>query len=166
MEHVVKSSFEMPFNFWNAMRCPFCNSDQDKVIDSRPSRDGRSVRRRRECLSCDKRFTTYEYVETVPLYISKNDKRVVEYDRNKLVKGIRIAAAKRPVTMDDIDQVVNNVESRIHARAEKEVTSREIGDYVMQELQKLDKVTYIRYASVYRRFQDVGAFTEEVKKLK
>ncbi len=147
------------------MRCPFCESSDNKVIDSRPSNDGRSVRRRRECLGCAKRFTTYEYVETVPLHVTKSDGSVEAYDRNKLTSGIRLSAIKRPVSMDDIDRLVNNVEEHLYGKAEKEVYSKDIGELVMKGLKTLDEVAYIRYASVYRSFEDAGAFTEEVKKL-
>ncbi len=147
------------------MKCPFCGTTGDKVIDSRPSRDERSVRRRRECLNCGNRYTTYEYVEDIALQVKKRDGRVVEYDRNKLATGIRLAAAKRPVSMDDLDQLVSSVERELFARAEKEVASREIGERVMNGLRKLDEVAYIRYASVYRRFEDAGEFTQEVKRL-
>ncbi|MCB2197979.1 transcriptional regulator NrdR [bacterium] len=147
------------------MRCPYCGHTDDKVIDSRPSRDLRSVRRRRECIKCTKRFTTYEYVEEIQLHITKRDGKVEPYDRAKLARGLRVAAAKRPVKMDDIDQLVDDVERKLHAKAEKEVTSREIGEYVMKGLKALDEIAYIRYASVYRRFEDAGDFTEEVKRL-
>lgn len=147
------------------MRCPFCGATEDKVIDSRPSRDDRSVRRRRECLSCGNRYTTYEYVEEIALQVKKRDGSVTEFDRNKLATGIRLAAAKRPVSMDDLDELVSTVVQELSSRAEKEVTSHEIGELVMANLRKLDEVAYIRYASVYRRFEDAGAFTQEVKRL-
>jgi len=147
------------------MRCPYCGHTDDKVIDSRPSKDMGSVRRRRECLACGKRFTTYEYVENIPLHVVKRDGTVEPYDRHKLTRGLRLAAAKRPVSMDDIDQLVDSVESRIYSKAEKDVSSREIGELVMKALKALDEIAYIRYASVYRRFEDAGDFTEEVKRL-
>ena len=147
------------------MRCPYCGHTDDKVIDSRPSKDLRSVRRRRECDKCSKRFTTYEYVEEIQLHITKRDGKVEPYDRAKLARGLRLSAAKRPVSMDDIDQLVDEVEKKLHAKAAKEVSSREIGEYVMKGLKALDEIAYIRYASVYRRFEDAGDFTEEVKRL-
>jgi len=147
------------------MRCPYCGSTEDRVIDSRPSRDERSVRRRRECVGCGKRFTTYEYVEEIALQVLKRDGTISEYDRNKLVMGVRIAAAKRPISMDDIDNLVSEVEQELYSKATKEVSSREIGELVMNRLRQLDEVAYIRYASVYRRFDDAGAFTKEVKRL-
>ena len=147
------------------MRCPYCGHPDDKVIDSRPARDMRSVRRRRECIACGKRFTTYEYVEDIPLHVTKTDGTVEPFDRHKLTRGLRLAAAKRSVTMDDIDELVDRVEEKLHSKAAKEVTSREVGELVMKELKALDEVAYIRYASVYRRFEDAGAFTEEVQRL-
>ena len=147
------------------MRCPYCGHTEDKVIDSRPSRDLRSVRRRRECVKCAKRFTTYEYVEDIPLHVTKRDGTVEPFDRHKLTLGLRLAAAKRPITMDDIDQLVDDVEEKMHSKAAKEVSSREIGEFIIKGLKALDEIAYIRYASVYRRFQDVGDFTEEVKRL-
>ena len=147
------------------MKCPYCGSTGDKVIDSRPSRDEASVRRRRECTNCGNRYTTYEYVEEIPLQVVKRDGTRTEYDRNKLVGGIRLAAAKRPVSQDDIDELVNNVEKQLYSKATKEVASRDIGELVMERLRKIDEVAFIRYASVYRRFEDAGQFTSEVKRL-
>ncbi len=147
------------------MRCPFCGTMEDRVIDSRPGRDGRAIRRRRECLSCGRRFTTYEYVEEVALHVVKRDGRSEPYDRNKLIRGVQVAAIKLPVTIDQIDNLVSRVERKLYAKASKEVSSRDIGRLVMAELKGLDPVAYIRYASVYRRFEDVGEFAREVRKL-
>ncbi|HEB85029.1 MAG TPA: transcriptional repressor NrdR [Bacteroidetes bacterium] len=147
------------------MRCPFCGTMEDRVIDSRPGRDGRAIRRRRECLSCGRRFTTYEYVEEVALHVVKRDGRSEPYDRNKLIRGVKVAAIKLPVTIDQIDNLVSRVERKLYAKASKEVSSRDIGRLVMAELKGLDPVAYIRYASVYRRFEDVGEFAREVRKL-
>jgi transcriptional repressor NrdR len=147
------------------MKCPWCGETSDKVIDSRPSKDESSVRRRRECTSCGKRYTTYEYVEEIPLHVVKRDGKVVEYDRNNLVRGIRLAAAKRSVNQDQIDQLVSDVEQELYSKATKEVDSQEIGELVMKYLRAIDEVAYIRYASVYRRFEDAGQFTREVKRL-
>jgi len=138
---------------------------EDRVIDSRPGRDGRAIRRRRECLSCGRRFTTYEYVEEVALHVVKRDGRSEPYDRNKLIRGVKVAAIKLPVTIDQIDNLVSRVERKLYAKASKEVSSRDIGRLVMAELKGLDPVAYIRYASVYRRFEDVGEFAREVRKL-
>ncbi len=147
------------------MRCPYCKELEDKVIDSRPSRDGGAVRRRRECLNCGKRFTTYEYVEEMELHVIKNDRCTELYDRNKLYRSVAIAIVKRPVSTEQLDKLVSEVESKLYEKASKEIESKMIGDLVMKQLIELDKVAYIRYASVYRRFEDTGAFTEEVKRL-
>ncbi|MBS1262395.1 MAG: Transcriptional repressor NrdR [Calditrichaeota bacterium] len=147
------------------MRCPFCSSLNNKVIDSRPSRDERSIRRRRHCDDCDRRFTTREAVERLSLQVKKRDGSLEDYDRNKLLAGVRLACTKRPVSVQQLDSVTDQVEAYIHSRATKEVTSREIGERVMAELRALDEVAYVRYASVYRRFEDAGEFTEEVRKL-
>lgn len=147
------------------MRCPFCGKTEDKVIDSRPSRDGRSVRRRRECIHCAKRFTTYEYVEEIPLHVIKRDGTLEEYDRNKLLRSIRTSLAKRPVKIEEMDNLADNIEATVNAKAKKEVHSHEIGELVMKGLKAIDQVAFIRYASVYRRFEDAGAFTEEVRRL-
>lgn len=147
------------------MKCPYCGHTDDKVIDSRPSRDESSVRRRRECTSCMKRFTTYEYVEEIPLQVVKRDGAVEEYDRNKLMSGLRLSTAKRSITQEDLDQLIHDIEQELYSEASKEVSSRRIGELVMAGLKSLDEVAYIRYASVYRRFEDAGEFTREVRKL-
>jgi transcriptional repressor NrdR len=147
------------------MRCPFCGSLDNKVIDSRPSRDERSIRRRRHCSECDRRFTTREAVERLGLQVKKRDGSLEEYDRNKLINGIRLACIKRPMTMAILDTITDLVEGKLHSKATKEVESDDIGQMVMEELKKVDEVAYIRYASVYRRFKDAGEFTEEVRKL-
>lgn len=147
------------------MRCPFCASLNNKVIDSRPSRDERSIRRRRHCDDCGRRFTTREAVERIALQIIKQNGNLEEYDRNKLIEGIRLACTKRSVSMQDIERVTDRVEAHLHSKATKEVSAREVGQAVMDELKQLDPVAYIRYASVYRRFEDAGEFTEEVRKL-
>ncbi|MCB2210907.1 transcriptional regulator NrdR [bacterium] len=147
------------------MRCPFCGSLNNKVIDSRPSKDEKSIRRRRHCDECGRRFTTREAVERLGLQVIKHDGSLEEYDRNKLLNGIRLASIKRPMTMAQLDQITDRVESILHSQATKDVNSRDIGLIVMDELKKIDEVAYIRYASVYRRFEDAGEFTEEVRKL-
>jgi transcriptional repressor NrdR len=147
------------------MRCPFCGCEEDKVVDSRSSKEGRAVRRRRECLKCQKRFTTYEYVETVPLTIIKNDQRREPYDRQKLLQGLHSACKKRPISIDKIEALVDKVENEIARLSKTEVPSYEIGKLVMQELRGLDDVAYVRFASVYRKFKDRGEFISEVKDL-
>ncbi len=147
------------------MKCPFCGDVEDRVIDSRPAQDGRAIRRRRECLECRKRFTTYEYVEELQLVVMKRDEKREPFDRSKLMSSVMLATAKRPVAAGVIDSIVERVQSELHAQPKREVTSRLIGELVMQELRQIDQVAYIRYASVYRHFKAVGDFTEEVRKL-
>jgi transcriptional repressor NrdR len=147
------------------MKCPFCGFEEDKVVDSRSSKEGQAVRRRRECLKCEKRFTTYEYVETVPLTIIKNDQRREPYDRQKLLSGIMSACKKRPVGMEQIDGIIDRIENDIQKLSKTEVPATDIGKLVMDELYKLDDVAYVRFASVYRKFKDKGEFVNEVKEL-
>ena len=147
------------------MKCPFCGFEEDKVVDSRSSKEGQAVRRRRECLKCEKRFTTYEYVETVPLTIIKNDQRREPYDRQKLLSGIMSACKKRPVSMEQIDGIIDRIENDIQKLSKTEVPATDIGKLVMDELYKLDDVAYVRFASVYRKFKDKGEFVNEVKEL-
>jgi transcriptional repressor NrdR len=147
------------------MKCPFCGCEQDKVVDSRSSKEGRAVRRRRECLECAKRFTTYEYVENFPLNIIKSDQRREPYDRQKLLTGILAASKKRPISMKKIESIVDKIENELEKEARTEVPSREIGQYVMDELYRLDDVAYVRFASVYRNFKDKDEFVSEVKEL-
>ncbi|MBD3343843.1 MAG: transcriptional repressor NrdR [Chitinivibrionales bacterium] len=147
------------------MKCPFCGYEQDKVVDSRSSREGRAVRRRRECLKCEKRFTTYEYVETAPLTIVKNDQRREPFDRQKLLQGIETACKKRPVGKKQVEGVVDRILDRVEKLAKIEVPSQEIGKLVMEELRLLDDIAYIRFASVYRQFSDKGEFVSEIKEM-
>lgn len=147
------------------MKCPFCGCDEDKVIDSRTSGDGRSVRRRRECLSCNKRFTTYEYIESVSLTVVKNDGRREPFDRQKLVHGIELACNKRSVSSKRISALVDEIEEHLQNLSKKEVTSKEVGEVVMAKLKELDEVAYVRFASVYRKFKDKGEFMQELKNL-
>ncbi len=146
------------------MRCPGCKTLDDKVIDSRMSAEGNSVRRRRECLKCGRRFTTYEYVEEAPLMIVKRDGVRQRFDREKLRTGIIKACEKRPVSMDKIDELVDEIERECQKKADKEVTSTQIGKTVMEKLYNIDEVAYVRFASVYRRFKDVSHFMDELKK--
>ena len=147
------------------MRCPYCKKTEDKVIDSRGSGEGATIRRRRECLACGRRFTTYERVEEVPLLVIKKDQRREIYDRNKVLAGIQKACEKRPVSREAQDQVVARLEKMIDEKYEKEVPSSVIGEFVMEELAKLDQVAYVRFASVYRQFKDINHFLKELKSL-
>jgi transcriptional repressor NrdR len=147
------------------MRCPFCGHQEDKVVDSRSSKEGRAVRRRRECLKCEKRYTTYEYIENVALSVAKNDGRIEEYDREKLRQGIITACKKRPITMKKIDSIVDKIENEIQSLSHTEIKSTIIGEKVMTELQKLDEVAYVRFASVYRQFKSKEEFLKELKEL-
>ncbi len=147
------------------MRCPYCGKLDTRVIDSRPTEDGSAIRRRRSCDGCGKRFTTYEKVETIPLIIIKKDNNREQYNRGKIENGVLRACYKRPVSAEDIQRTVNNIETKIFSLEEKEVSSSEIGEIVMDELKKLDEVAYVRFASVYREFKDVNTFMDELKKI-
>lgn len=147
------------------MKCPFCGHDNTRVIDSRPAEENNSIRRRRVCDECDKRFTTYEKIETIPLIVIKKDDNREQYDRAKVEAGILRACHKRPVSAVQISHLVNAVEVDIFNREEKEVSSSEIGEIVMNRLQELDPVAYVRFASVYREFKDVNTFMDEIKKI-
>lgn len=150
---------------WSSMKCPYCAYSESKVIDSRPTEDDEKIRRRRECLSCGKRFTTYEIVETTPLMVVKKDKSRQIFDREKLMRGLIRACDKRPVTSEMLDGVVDRIEQNYVNRMVREVSSEELGELVLLELKKLDKVAYIRFASVYRDFSDVETFISELQKL-
>ena len=145
------------------MRCPFCKKDNDKVIDSRSANAGATVRRRRECLACSKRFTTYEKVEEITLYVIKKDGRRDVFDREKIKKGLITACKKRPVSLQTIEDIVNRIEIELYEKYDREVKSTKIGDLVMRELKAIDHVAYVRFASVYREFKDVGEFMRELK---
>lgn len=139
---------------------------EDKVVDSRVAQEGNAVRRRRECLECNQRYTTYEYIERISLNVMKNDERREAYDRGKLVAGIRLACKKRPISMDRIDALVMEIENELYERARGgEVSAKILGELVMEKLRTLDEVAYVRFASVYRKFQDRHEFVEELKKL-
>ena len=147
------------------MKCPFCGDAEDKVIDSRISNEGGSIRRRRECLKCRKRFTTYERLEEHPLMVIKKDGRREPFDRKKLLSGILKACEKRPVPMDKVEGMVDEVERIIQRNYEKEVSSTAIGEFVMKQLHDLDEVAYVRFASVYRQFKDINQFMKELSSL-
>ena len=146
------------------MKCPFCGNENTKVIDSRPTDDS-SIRRRRQCEECGKRFTTYEKVETMPLMVIKKDNNREPYNREKIVAGIVRSCHKRPISLEKINQTVDEIENQIINLEEKEVTTTEIGTIVMDKLKELDEVAYVRFASVYREFKDVNTFLEEINKI-
>lgn len=143
------------------MKCPFCKQDDDKVIDSRSSGGGFSIRRRRQCLSCDRRYTTYEKIEETPLRVIKKDGSRVPYDREKMLTGLRKACEKRPISTDDLLALVDEVEGDVFDKFDREVASSYIGERIMERLQQLDKVAFVRFASVYREFQDISDFIKE-----
>ncbi|HHY90264.1 MAG TPA: transcriptional repressor NrdR [Clostridiales bacterium] len=147
------------------MKCPFCESFDTKVVDSRPTEEGYAIRRRRECEKCRKRFTTYEKVEEVPLMVIKRDGTREPYNRNKVINGMIRACEKRPATMKDIENIADNIERILHNTMEKEVRTTYIGELVMDHLKELDEVAYVRFASVYRQFKDINTFMEELEKL-
>lgn len=147
------------------MKCPFCESFDTKVVDSRPTEEGHTIRRRRECERCKKRFTTYEKVEEVPLVVIKRNGTREAYNRSKVMNGIIRACEKRPATMKDIENIVDDIEKMLHNTMEKEIRSTYIGELVMNHLKDLDEVAYVRFASVYRQFKDINTFMEELEKL-
>ena len=145
------------------MRCPFCKRDNDKVIDSRGASDGTAIRRRRQCLSCDRRYTTYEQIEQAPIQVIKKDGSRVPFDSMKILAGLLKACEKRPVPSDVLEDLVHGIELRVREQYDREVPSRFIGEEVMRQLRKLDQVAYVRFASVYREFQDVSEFIDELR---
>ena len=147
------------------MKCPFCANAENKVIDSRISKEGKAIRRRRECLGCARRFTTYEYVEDILPMVVKKDGRREQFDRQKMLNGVKKACEKRPISMEAIDKIVENVEQACQEIQAEEITSTVVGEKVMNELKALDGVDYVRFASVYRQFRDVGEFMSELKDL-
>ena len=147
------------------MKCPYCQYSESKVIDSRPTDEDEKIRRRRECIRCGKRFTTYEIIETTPLMVIKKDKTLEPFDREKLLNGLLRACEKRPVTLKRLEQMVDVIEQRLKNSLEGEVSSRTIGELAMEELRKLDEVAYVRFASVYREFQDINSFMQELQKI-
>lgn len=147
------------------MRCPACAFEESKVVDSRPASDASSIRRRRECLSCGKRFTTYEIIETVPIIVVKKDKSREQFDRNKILESVIRACDKRQVTRAQMEQIVSDIEATLQNSLQNEISTSYIGELVMESLKAVDEVAYIRFASVYRQFKDVNAFMVELKKL-
>lgn len=147
------------------MKCPFCGYTESKVIDSRPTDEGEKIRRRRECISCSKRFTTYEIIESVPIIVVKKDKSREAFDRVKLFNGMLRACEKRPVSIGQLEEAVNQIEAELQNSLDREVTSVHIGELAMEKLKGLDEVAYVRFASVYRQFKDINTFMEELAKL-
>ncbi|MDH3892591.1 MAG: transcriptional regulator NrdR [candidate division Zixibacteria bacterium] len=147
------------------MKCPHCGHEEDKVVDSRPSNENRAIRRRRECLGCNERFTTYEYVEQSTLTVIKSDNRREPFDRTKLLQGLKLACNKRPVSAKQIENLADQVEGEINSRSKSEILSQDIGEIVMDRLRDVDEIAYVRFASVYRKFKDKEEFLEEMKKL-
>jgi transcriptional repressor NrdR len=147
------------------MKCPACGFDEDKVVDSRTTKEGEAIRRRRECLKCGKRFTTYEYIERAPLVVVKKNGQREQYNREKLLAGLLRACEKRPVSREQLDRLLDDVESVIFGKFKAEVKSSELGNEVIERLQALDEVAYVRFASVYRQFKDINQFMNEVKGL-
>jgi transcriptional repressor NrdR len=147
------------------MKCPFCGQTNDRVVDSRETQNGLTVRRRRECVSCGRRFTSYERIEDIPYMVVKRDGTRVEFDRKKLLVGLHKACEKRPVASKNLDEIVDAVEQQLHEREDREMATTEIGTYVMTHLRQLDQVAYVRFASVYRKFEDIDEFMSELKNL-
>jgi transcriptional repressor NrdR len=147
------------------MTCPFCGHIEDRVIDSRESREGDSIRRRRQCLSCEKRFTTYERIDEVPYMVIKKDGRREKFDRQKVLNGLLKACEKRPISMPKLADLVSQVEGRVTDSPDREITTTEVGEYLMEALRAVDKIAYVRFASVYRDFQDEQAFLNELSSL-
>ena len=147
------------------MKCPFCGFEESKVIDSRPTDEGQRIRRRRECLQCGKRFTTYEIIESLPIIVIKKDKSRETFNRNKLMTGLLRACEKRPVSIDTLDNLIDEIETIIQNSLDREVSSERIGELVMEKLKKIDEVAYVRFASVYRQFKDINTFMNELNKL-
>ena len=147
------------------MKCPHCGYQESKVVDSRHSEDGTSIRRRRECLNCQKRFTTYETVESLPIIVVKRDNSRLAFDRNKIMNGMLRACEKRPVSMQELENAVNEIEALVQNSLEREITTEYIGEQVMEKLKALDEVAYVRFASVYRQFKDIHSFMQELNKI-
>ena len=147
------------------MKCPFCGYSESRVIDSRHTDEGERIRRRRECLKCSKRFTTYEIIENVPIVVIKKDKSRETFDRNKLLSGLLRACEKRPVSIDTLERIVDEIETLLQNSLDREVSSQRIGTYAMEKLKTVDEVAYVRFASVYRQFKDINSFMEELSKI-
>jgi transcriptional repressor NrdR len=147
------------------MKCPFCNNDEDRVVDSREAKEGTVIRRRRECLQCGRRFTSYERIEEIALMVIKRDGSREPFDRHKLLSGVRKACEKRPIQVKALEGIVDEIEGMLQDNADREIATEDVGLHVMKSLRELDKVAYVRFASVYRRFEDVNEFVDELKDL-
>lgn len=147
------------------MKCPFCNSEDTKVVDSRAFMDGNSIKRRRECINCQKRFTTYEKIEEMPLYVVKKDKRREKFDRNKLLRGLTAATIKRNISREELDTFVLEIEKSIQNSLQNEISTQELGEMIMEKLLYIDEVAYVRFVSVYKEFNDIKSFIEIVEKI-
>ena len=148
------------------MRCPYCQHLESKVVDSRPTEEGASIRRRRQCMSCGRRFTTYEQVEVVPMTVKKKSGGIEVFDRNKILKGLIKSCEKRPVPLEAMEAAVDDIEMTLEAKMVKQISSEEIGEMILERLKDLDEVAYVRFASVYRRFQDIDSFMAELEELR
>ncbi len=147
------------------MKCPFCNNEETKVVDSRPTEDHTSIRRRRECMKCSRRFTTYETVENIPVFVIKKDGTREPFDKRKILNGLFRACEKRPVSISVLQALVDEVEKSVYNSLEQEITSKKIGELVMNKLKEIDEVSYVRFASVYRQFKDINTFMDELNKI-
>jgi transcriptional repressor NrdR len=147
------------------MKCPFCNNEETKVVDSRPTEDHTSIRRRRECMKCNRRFTTYETVENIPVFVIKKDGTREPFDKRKILNGLFRACEKRPVSISVLQALVDEVEKNVYNSLEQEITSKKIGELVMNKLKEIDEVSYVRFASVYRQFKDINTFMDELNKI-
>ena len=148
------------------MRCPYCQHQESKVVDSRPTEEGASIRRRRQCMACGRRFTTYEQVEVVPMTVEKKSGGIEVFDRNKILKGLIKSCEKRPVPLEAMEAAVDDIEMTLEAKMVKQISSDEIGEMILERLKDLDEVAYVRFASVYRRFQDIDSFMAELEALR
>lgn len=147
------------------MKCPFCSHHESKVVDSRPTDEGQAIRRRRECIVCTKRFTTYEKIDEIPLIVVKKNGNREPYDKNKILNGVIKSCEKRPVSLQDIEKLVDGIEKQLYNTMEREITTEFIGNLVIDKIKELDEVAYVRFASVYREFKDINTFMDEVKKI-
>ncbi len=147
------------------MKCPYCGHNKDKVIDSREKRGGEAIRRRRQCLACSRRFTTYERTEEAPYMVIKKDGRRETFDRQKILRGLLKACEKRPISVTTLEELIDTIEQKLQERSEREIPTSEIGSFIMERLKELDKVAYVRFASVYREFKDINEFMDELKAL-
>ena len=147
------------------MKCPYCSFEESKVIDSRPTDEGERIRRRRECLKCQKRFTTYEIIESLPIIVIKKDKSREVFNRDKLLNGLLRACEKRPVSLEKLEDIIDDIEAVLQNSLDREISSDKIGELVMDKLKEVDEVAYVRFASVYRQFKDIGTFMSELNKL-